>query len=96
MLQPELKAKKYLRVLYFYRELTRHKIELDECLNFMTYVFSLSEVQLIHIIKSYKETDFCKTRCEHYDLDMILIDAFANKLFKDARKERKTNQTTLF
>ena len=97
MQSPELKKQKHLKILFFYKELTRHKIDMDECLRFMTYHFSISEYYIIHIIKSYKETDFADTQLIHSDLDLILIDAFANKLFKEARKERKaSNQIALF
>ena len=98
MQHPELKKQKHLRILFFYKELTRHKIDMDECLKFMSYQFHISENYIIHIIKSYSENDFAGTQLTHSDLDLITIDAYANKLFKEARKERKagSNQITLF
>jgi hypothetical protein len=88
---------KRLRILKYYQELTRHKIDYDECLKFMSYEFNMIIPCLIRIIKKYNETDFTDTKLEHFDIDLITIDAFANKLFKEARKERKNaTQTTLF
>jgi len=97
MLQPEGKDQKHLRILIYYRELSRHKIEYDECLKFMSYQFTVSVPWLIKIIKTYSENDLAEVKLEHIDLDMIMIDAFANKLFREARKERKNaTQHTLF
>ncbi len=93
----ELKKQKHLRILFFYKELTRHKIDMDECLKFMSYQFHISESWIIRIIKTYKEDDFTDTQLIHSDLDLITIDAYAKKLFSEARKERKAgNQITLF
>jgi len=93
----ELKKQKHLRILFYYKELTRHKIDMDECLKFMSYQFHISESWIIHIIKAYNENDFAGTQLVHSDLDLVTIDAFANKLFKEARKERKASgQITLF
>lgn len=96
MLKPELKEQKHKRILLMYEELTRHKIDYTECLKFMSYVFGVSESYLTVILKSHDMADFSAVRLEHADLDNILVDAFAKKLYVQARKQRNDGQMSLF
>jgi hypothetical protein len=95
MQTPENKDIKRLRILKLYQELSRHKIDYEECLKFMSYQFCLAIPYLIYIIKNNRIEDFSETTLDHFDLDLKLIDAFANKLFVEAKKERK-EQLNLF
>lgn len=96
MQKPELKEQKHKRILLMYDELTRHKIDYSECLKFMSYVFGVSESYLTVILKSNKLSDFAQVPLEHFDLDTILVDAFAKKLYVNARRQRPSNQIALF
>ena len=97
MQDPELKKQKHLRILFFYKELSRHKIDFEECLRFMSYQFSISAPYITHILKNYKEEQFSDVELPHSDIDILAIDAFSRKLFNEAKKERRAStQTSLF
>jgi len=87
----ELTKQKHLRILFFYRELSRHKIDYEECLKFMSYQFSVSINWITRIIKNHEENDFSDVKLEHIDLDVLVIDLFAKKLYTEAKKERNIN-----
>jgi len=96
MQKPELKEQKHKRILKMYEDLTEHKIDYTVCLNFMSYVFGVSETYLTVILKSNKLSDFENVKLEHYDLDIMLVDAYVKKLYKQAREQRNsTHQLTL-
>ncbi len=90
------KKQKHLRILIYYKELTKHKIDYEECLNFMSYQFCISQRYIVRILKNYTEKDFPGINLEHADLDYIMIDAYVKKLYKEAIKTRTKEQLKLF
>jgi len=74
------------RVLLYWSELSRHRVDCDVSLDFMTYMFSVKRAWIIRIVKTVNQK---KTiRLEHYDLDCRMIDAFVEKLHRKAKRER--------
>lgn len=95
MQRPELKQEKHKRIMMFYDELTRHKIDYQESLKFMSYIFGVSQGYITVILKSFKLADFANVKLEHWDLDLKMIDSYALKLYANAKKMRNTTQISL-
>jgi hypothetical protein len=95
MQRPELKKIKHKRILMFYDELTSHKIDYQESLKFMSYVFGVSQGYITVILKSFKLTEFTGVKLEHWDLDLKMIDSYALKLYAQAKKMRNITQISL-
>lgn len=82
------KDTKYKRIVFYYDELTRHKVDYNTALEFMCYMFSVSREYLVQIIKNYHHYNK-EVKLEHADLDLKVIDAFVQKLFREARNNRQ-------
>ena len=74
------------RVLLYWNELSRHKVDIEVALGFMSYTFHVRQSWIIRIIKTQRKKE--SIVLEHQDLDFQLIDAFVDKLHKKAKKER--------
>jgi len=88
MLNNASKAIKYKRIVFYYDELTRHKVDYDTAFDFMEYVFSVSHNYLVSIIKDHNRYNK-DVKLEHADIDVKAIEAFVQKLFKQARDTRQ-------
>lgn len=88
MLNKASKSIKYKRIVFYYDELTRHRVDYDTALAFMSYVFNVSHNYLLQIIKNTVPFDR-SVRLEHQDIDVKAIEAFVQKLFKNARDCRQ-------
>ena len=87
MLNNASKSIKYKRIVFYYDELTRHRVDMDTALAFMEYVFSVSRNYLVQIVKDgnlYKDI-----KLDHADIDVKAIEAYVQKLFKQARDNRQ-------
>lgn len=85
---PVSKDTKYKRIVLYYDELTRHRVDYNTALDFMGYVFSVSREYLVQIIKDYHKYNK-DIQLEHADIDLICIDSFVKKLFREARNNRQ-------
>lgn len=91
---PELTDVKCQRIMFFYSELSRHNIDIDVALKFMEYVFGVRAPWLMRIVKGYVPFD-STLPLEHADVDLLTIDAFVRKLYRQAKTERaKVMQNT--
>lgn len=88
MLNNASKSIKYKRIVFYYDELTRHRVDYDTALAFMEYVFSVSRNYLVQIVKENSQ-QHKDVRLEHSDIDVKAIEAFVQKLFKNARDTRQ-------
>ena len=86
MQNEELKLIKQQRILLYWNELGRHRVEPDACFEFMEYQFSVKRRTLLRIVKGSLPRN--KTKLDHPDIDLITIEAFVKKLFNAAKKER--------
>lgn len=73
--------------MLYYDELSRHKVDIDAALEFMEYVFSVRSNWITRIVKG--SVEFNKVDLPHGDIDLMCIDAYVQKLFKQAKKDRK-------
>lgn len=80
---------KYKRILLYYNEFTNLKIEMEESLKFMSYIFSINEDSITRILKKYDIKDFKNINLDYWDIDLTMIDYFAKKLIKEAQNKRK-------
>ncbi|MDO9255429.1 MAG: hypothetical protein Q7U54_07955 [Bacteroidales bacterium] len=93
MLNDVSKQIKYKRILFYWGELARHRVDIDTALDFMQYMFSVSKDYIVQIVKGYY--DFDKTvALDHSDIDILVIEAFVQKLFKQARNNRRNEVQT--
>ena len=88
MLNNSSKNIKYRRVLFFYDELTRHRVDYETALGFMEYIFGVSRGYLVQIIKGCHKYDE-DTVMEHRDVDIKTIEVYVQKLYRDARDKRQ-------
>lgn len=92
MQDEQLKYIKQERILLYWEILGCHKVNPETCICFMEYVFDIKKPRIMRIIKGYEK--HVKTELPHRELDVLMIESFVKKLFKEARKER-TQQTIL-
>lgn len=88
MLNGASKDIKYKRIVFYYDELTRHRIDYETALQFMEYQFNVSRNYLVQIIKDYHKYNKA-IKLEHADIDTKAIEAFVQKLFKKAKDDRQ-------
>ena len=90
----EHKQIKYRRILYYYDELSRHKIDIDTAIEFMEYMFNVRPVWIMTIVKNSNR--YNDLPLPHRDVDDTAIDSFVRKLYREARKQRNEIQKTDF
>jgi len=83
------------RILVYYAELERHRVSHCEAMAFICYMFSVGERWVEELLRLYDLKDLLHIKLKHSDVDMVAIDTFVRKLYKQAIKER-ANQTKLF
>ena len=75
------------RILVYWQELTRLRIEPDASIEIIRYMFSIQERWIMEIIRrdisEYKDVEL-----RHIDLEIQLIDAYAQKNIKQAQEAR--------
>ncbi len=86
---------KIKRILIYYRELGRMHISHEGAMILMTYIFNVSERWIIEIIRDWSIDELDDVSLPHVDLDLQLIDKFANKIRSQAIRTRK-DQLQLF
>lgn len=91
MQTPQLRDQKHKKILLYFQYLSGYKINLDECLKYMRYVFSLSESRMTYIIKNHNIEEYDHIELEHFDLDLIMINSFAKKVVMEAQKQQRIN-----
>ncbi len=80
---------KYRRMMFYYDELSRHNIDIEQVLQFMEYIFDVKRTWIMRVVKGHVPFDR-DAKLEHLDLDAKMIDAFVLKLFNKAKKERSS------
>lgn len=95
MRDPQLQKIKIKRILFYYQELSRHKIRHDACMEFMSYVFHVGELWLTRIINDNSIEDLAGVSLPFKELDIKFIDNYAKSLHKKASEERN-KQPDLF
>lgn len=79
---------KYKRVLFYFRELERYKISMAASLQFMVYVFNITEERLLRIQREADEKDYQEVKLDFMSSDISAIDAFVRNTMKVARNQR--------
>ena len=82
---------KHKRIVLYFNELSRYKISIDTALRFMSYIFNVSEVYILDIVRGRKSElkKLKDVRLEYYDMDIACIETFATHLLKNSLKERR-------
>lgn len=93
MLKAELTKSKIKRILIYFEELHRYKIHSEAVNSLICYVFSISERWLYQILKDNSKEQFEDVKLLFLEGDLKLIDAYAQKIIRDAKKERKQEKT---
>lgn len=88
MLNKASKSIKYKRIVFYYDELTRHRVDYDTALSFMGYVFGVSHNYLLQIVKGSMPYDK-GVPLDHKDIDVKAIEAFVQKLYRQAKDCRQ-------
>ena len=85
-LQQQQKIK---RILIYYQELSRMHVSHEGAMKLMVYIFHVSERWLLEILRDNSIEDFRDVKLEHLDLDMKLIDAYLQKVYRQGKSNRK-------
>lgn len=72
--------------------LQQYKLSFQECCSLLAYFFSIQEIYITRIIKQYEELDYADVIVEHYDLDLIYIEAFVRKINRQAKEKTRQLQ----
>ena len=98
MQRPDLSKQKIKRILVFYNELERMKVNHEAAMELMEYVFSVSTRWMDELLRKHELTDYNDITLQHIEIDMMMIDGYISKIHKTGRVGRKqrTKQTTLF
>ncbi|GEM_PF-4898646 len=95
MRRKDLQEIKIKRILTYYAELERHRVSHCESLAFICYMFSVSERWVEELLRKYDLRRMHEITLQHNDVDIIAIDTFVKKLYKQALRER-ADQKKLF
>jgi hypothetical protein len=85
---------KIKRILIYFQELNRLKVRMDATTNLICYVFGISEAWMLQIIKNNDLQDFKGIDLFFLEGDLKIIDAYVNKLSKDAKRERRNEKNS--
>lgn len=88
MRRKDLQDIKTKRILLYYRELARHKITHIESVEFISYIFAVSDRWIEEILRKNDMKFLNEAVLQHRDIDLKIIDAFVKKLYKQARGNR--------
>ena len=75
------------RILVYWQELTRLRIDPDASIEIIRYMFSIQERWIMEIIRR-DINDYDDIELSHIDLEIQLIDAYAQKNIKQAQEDR--------
>lgn len=77
---------KCTRIAFYWDELSRHGIDSEIALEFMEYQFCVNRSWILKIIKGY--VHYKVIDLPHPEIETGTIDAFVQKLFRSAQRER--------
>jgi hypothetical protein len=76
------KNTKCTRIAYYWDELSKHGIDPEISLSYMEYVFNVKRTWILRIIKGY--VIYSKVELPHPEIESANVDAFVQKLYKNA------------
>jgi hypothetical protein len=87
--------KKEKRILLYWNELNRHRINTEGALELISYMFNISERWILELVRTRDFDDYPEVDLTHADLDTELIDSYVEKIHKGAKRSRKQSQKPL-
>jgi hypothetical protein len=94
ILQDQRTRAKHKRILLYYQELDRAKVNHEGICELIFYIFDIGEYWLTKILNKDIE-DYRDVKLEHWDLDMKIIDEYVVKIRREAKKARNRQLTLL-
>lgn len=95
MQRVDLKDIKIKRILLYYSELQRLKVDHETSMQIMEYQFGVSDKWIEELLRKYDITEFKDVRLDYVEVDIITIDKFVSNIRSNARKKRR-EQLELF
>lgn len=87
---------KEARILKYWEELTRLRLDPDASLELISYIFAIDEAWIMKIIKK-DASEYGNIKIPHIDLEIQLIEAYYDKIKVNAQEQRqKAVQGKLF
>lgn len=95
MQRVDLKDIKIKRILLYYSELQRLKVDHETSMQIMEYQFGVSDKWIEELLRKYDIEEFKEVRLDYVEVDIITIDKFVSNIRSNARKSRR-EQLELF
>lgn len=87
MTRQDLINLKCTRIMLYYDELSRHKVDISAALEFMEYIFNVQGSWVMRIVKG--AVNYESVILSNTDIDLMVIDAYVKKLHRKAVSERQ-------